>query len=311
MRGFVGGVNVVIAGLVVAAALAAGGGLLAGMVPSFDVLTHLAPVYGVVGLLGLVWAVLAGRGPVAAAALLAAVASAALILPEVRRDTGPAAPPDAAGQVKVIQINALRTNADVRRVADWLIAQRPDFVMIAEARPDLRDALRAAGWKTAGAGGAQMIFTRERYLVMHRPARRAGALTFVNATYATASGPVEALTTHVGWPTHRTVGAELARLEEVVGQLPRERMILAGDFNAAGWSREMRRLDRSLGLIRRDRAAATWPAEVLGMPWPLPFAPIDHIYAGPGWATVKVERGPWVGSDHYPLVVTLAPVAPP
>ncbi|MCW5760394.1 MAG: hypothetical protein KIS90_11565, partial [Phenylobacterium sp.] len=89
MRGFVGGVNVVIAGLVVAAALAAGGGLLAGMVPSFDVLTHLAPVYGVVGLLGLVWAVLAGRGPVAAAALLAAVASAALILPEVRRDTGP------------------------------------------------------------------------------------------------------------------------------------------------------------------------------------------------------------------------------
>ena len=25
---------------------------------------------------------------------------------------------------------------------------------------------------------------------------------------------------------------------------------------------------------------------------------------------VKVERGPWVGSDHYQLIVTLAPVAP-
>ncbi|WP_293472983.1 endonuclease/exonuclease/phosphatase family protein [Phenylobacterium sp.] len=308
MRRFVGGVNAVFTGLVAAAALAAGGGLLAGQVPALDVLTHLAPVYGVIGVVGLAWTALAGRGPVAAVALLAVVASVALILPELRRDTGPAAPPDAPGQVKVIQVNALRTNADVDRVARWLIAQQPDFVMVAEARADLRDALRRAGWKTAGAGGTQMIFTRERYLTMNRPPRRAGALTFVNATYATTSGPAEALTTHVGWPTRRTVGAELSRLEEVVGQLPRERMILAGDFNAAGWSREMHRLDRSLGLVRRDRAVATWPAEVLGVRWPLPFAPIDHVYAGPGWATVKVERGPWLGSDHYPLIVTLAPV---
>lgn len=91
---------------------------------------------------------------------------------------------------------------------------------------------------------------------------------------------------------------------------PRERMILGGDFNASHWSAEVRRLDHSLGLIRRERAVATWPAQVFGQAWPLPFLPIDHIYAGPGWATVKVERGPWLGSDHYPLVVTLAPIAP-
>jgi endonuclease/exonuclease/phosphatase (EEP) superfamily protein YafD len=311
MRRFVGGVNVVVTVLVVAAAMAAGGGLLAGAVPGLDVLTHLAPVYGAVGLLGLAWTVIAGRGPVVAAALLAVVASVALILPELRRDTGPAAPPGAPGQIKLIQLNALRTNADVGRVAAWLNAQAPDFVMVAEARTDLRDAMRRAGWKSAGAGGTQMIFTRERYLMMNRPPRRVGALTFVNATYATASGPAEALTTHVGWPTRPGLERELARLEEVVTYLPRERMILAGDFNAAGWSREMRRLDRSLGLIRRDRAVATWPAEVLGVRWPLPFAPIDHVYAGPGWATVKVERGPWLGSDHYPLIVTLTPVARP
>ena len=40
-----------------------------------------------------------------------------------------------------------------------------------------------------------------------------------------------------------------------------------------------------------------------------PLLPIDHLYAGPGWATVSVRRGPPLGSDHYPLVVTLAPVA--
>ena len=41
----------------------------------------------------------------------------------------------------------------------------------------------------------------------------------------------------------------------------------------------------------------------------LPFAllPIDHVYAGPGWRTVRAERGPRLGSDHYPVIVTLAP----
>ena len=66
-------------------------------------------------------------------------------------------------------------------------------------------------------------------------------------------------------------------------------------------------------LIRRDRALFTWPAQQdsrlrwLGL---FPILPIDHVYAGPGWATVKVERGPRLGSDHYPVIVTLAPVAP-
>jgi endonuclease/exonuclease/phosphatase (EEP) superfamily protein YafD len=84
-------------------------------------------------------------------------------------------------------------------------------------------------------------------------------------------------------------------------------MILTGDFNATPWSAELRRLDRTLGLSRRDRGLATWPAQLSGRTWRLPFMPIDHVYAGPDWATVSVERGPWVGSDHYPVIVTLTP----
>ena len=39
---------------------------------------------------------------------------------------------------------------------------------------------------------------------------------------------------------------------------------------------------------------------------PLPFLAIDHVYAGAAWRTVSVERGPARGSDHFPVVVTLA-----
>lgn len=87
-------------------------------------------------------------------------------------------------------------------------------------------------------------------------------------------------------------------------------MIIAGDFNSTPWSFARRRDDRDFGLIRRTRALFTWPAEKIShnrLPAPFPYLPIDHVYAGPGWATVSVERGPRLGSDHYPVVVTLAP----
>jgi len=99
-------------------------------------------------------------------------------------------------------------------------------------------------------------------------------------------------------------------LRKLVADLPRERMILTGDFNSAPWSHMLRQTDAALGLTRRDRGLATFPADRRGFPWPVPVLPIDHVYAGPGWATVSVTRGPRLGSDHYPLVVILAPVSP-
>jgi endonuclease/exonuclease/phosphatase (EEP) superfamily protein YafD len=308
---FVAVVNGLLTVLVLAAAVAALLALGGGRSPRLDILAHFALVYGAVGAVGAVWSILAGRGPVVAAAVLAMAASGFLIAPEFNRET-PVAAADAHGQVKVIQINALRANADIGRVADWLVAQHPDIVTITEARRDLRDLLiERTGWATAGSHGDLIIFTPKRYVRMDRPrVSPQSQLTFVNATYAHAGGPIEIVTTHLAWPTEAVTRLQQAELASVIARLPRQRMILTGDFNAAPWSFEMRRVDASLGgLTRRDRGLPSFPAQVAGLRWPLPFLPIDHVYAGPGWATVKVERGPWVGSDHYPLVVTLAPVA--
>ena len=284
------------------------------MAPRLDVFSHFAPIYGVV-------AFAAGAGGLAqrrpwrratlVLAILGALGSAWLMAPEFLRRGAPSASPRAPDQIKVIQFNASRSNADIARVADWLGAQQADIVTVTEARHDLRDLLFARGWKAAGAQGHLMVFTRDAYFRMDRPARAdPWQTTFVNASYANPTGPIEVVTAHLRWPTEPVIVRQTGELAAVVEQLPRRRMVLSGDFNATPWSAEMRRLDRSLGLVRRDRAVATWPAQAFGRPWPLPFLPIDHVYAGRGWATVRVERGPWLGSDHYPLIVTLAPVAP-
>jgi len=308
----VNGITVGLTVLVLAAALAAFLALFGDRDPRLDVLSHFALAYGAIGLVGAVWALLAGRGPIVAASVLAMVASGFLVRPEFERDLGPTAPADARGQIKVIQINARRSNADIDRIADWLIAQHPDVVTVTEARHDLRDLLiKRTGWKTAGAHGDLIIFTPKQYLVMNRPRVAARSeLTFVNATYANPGGPMELVTTHLAWPTAPPVARQHEELARVIARLPRGRMILTGDFNATPWSKGLQGLDRDFRLTRRDRAVPTYPAQILGQAWPLPFLPIDHVYAGPGWATVRVERGPWLGSDHYPLIVTLAPVSP-
>lgn len=278
-----------------------------------DLLTHFAPLYLVLGLSCLalcLWLRGILRRIALAASLAAVVGAGLLVAPEFTRSAGPQSTAG-PGAIKVIQFNMLRSNTDLDRIADWLAAEKPDVVTITEARHDLRDRLRERfGWHTAGAHGDLIIFTPGRYIVMNRPELPDGAeLTFVNASYAHPEGPMELVTTRFRWPTDPLAPLQPEGLATVVRQLPRERMILTGDFNAAPWSFALRRLDRRLGLTRRDRSAATFPAQVLGRPWPLPFLPIDHVYAGPGWATVKVERGPWLGSDHYPLIVTLTPVA--
>ena len=308
MARIVGWANAAVAALTAAAALAAGAALLGDRSPQLDVLTHLAPLYGVVGLAGLAWTGLARRGPAAAASIFAIVASGLLIAPELRRAPEPLAPPDAPGQLKLIQFNVLRKNAEAGRIVDWLVAQQPDIVVLEEASPDLRDRLRRrTGWSVAGGHGRVMIFSRRDRLAMTRPPLGGDVLTFVNATYAGPAGPYEVVATHLDWPTQARFQRQHVELARIVARLPRERMILAGDFNTTPWSAALRRADRALGLRRLDRATFSFPT------WagPLAFLPIDHVYAGPGWRLVRLERGPNLGSDHYPLVVTLAPASPP
>lgn len=285
--------------------------------PTLDILTHLAPLYlagsmtaGLLALRSL------GRRRIAGFVLAIAGASAAgaLLLPEFLRTTGTTAPPNAVGQIKIIEFNVWRGNRHLPEVVEWLAAEKPDVVVLEESSLKLRDMIQQrTGWRgVSGWLSSTMVITPRSYLVMNRPnISTASRLTFVNATYASASGPFEVVGTHLDWPIGPGQERQRRGLLSVLAPLSKDRAILAGDFNSTSWSFARRADDRMFGLIRRDRALASWPAGRLGnlsLPWLLPLLPIDHVYAGPGWATVSVRSGPGLGSDHYPLIVVLAPV---
>lgn len=280
-----------------------------------DILTHFAPIYLAMALVALPLCFAATRElrlGLALCAVAGLVASGALLFPEYLPEGRAGSPAEGGQRLKVVQFNAWGGNATPEAAAAWIFAQDPDVVVLQEGA-EVAAALAATGklhgtcvdcpvailtrGKPLSSASGVPIGRDFSYLLAVNVASERGAFTVVGA--------------HCFWPVFRTLSkAQAADLRRLVARYPRERMIIAGDFNSTPWSFARRRDDRDFGLIRRTRALFTWPAEKIShnrLPAPFPYLPIDHVYAGPGWATVSVERGPRLGSDHYPVVVTLAP----
>ncbi|WP_411287749.1 endonuclease/exonuclease/phosphatase family protein [Phenylobacterium sp.] len=295
----------------------AGAGHLGRSSLEWDILTHFAPIAFAGGLVAVItglvlrgWARWLAVIPGAAAVL----AAGALMAPEFLRDAGPRAAADAPGQLKLIQFNVWYGSQDHSRTLDWLAAQDADIIVLQETTPPLRAAIAARGlWQVTGEGREVMILSRMPANRRPLPALD-GPAPLAMARFDGPAGDFAVIGVHYTWPTEVSLQqAQEARVARLLDGLPRDRAIVAGDFNSTPWSFSRRRWDREFGLIRRDRALFSWPAvQSRRAPWlgVVPVLPIDHVYAGAGWATVKVARGPRLASDHYPLIVTLAPVAP-
>jgi endonuclease/exonuclease/phosphatase (EEP) superfamily protein YafD len=277
-----------------------------------DILTHFAPIWLAGGLAALVCSVFlpAGAARVSGLALsLVAVASAAsLIAPEYLRPMSPKAPADAARQIKLIQFNAWG-RAQAKVDTDWLLAQDADFIVMQESTAPVRAAILASGrYHMAPRSSTVAVFSKQPPIPVRYnwPKAVIDWPPIAHGTYRASEGDFDVVSMHATWPgwLQREQGRALAAL---VAQRRQDRLIISGDFNSTPWSFSRRREDKMYGLERRTRALFSWPAAGMGpIRPPFPILPIDHVYAGSAWRTVSVTRGPFIGSDHYPVIVVLA-----
>lgn len=302
--------------ILVLGALAATGAILAHggrFSRHLDVLTHLSLIYLAIGAVVLVCAIFTsmahGKLPMAILGGLAALASLGLIVPEFTRPISPKAASGAPGQIKVIQFNVSQRDVGLEERARWIARQDPDFLVLEESTPAMRAAVlrHLPRQMSCGMTCYTAIFTRTAPEKVDRPRRgRYGlgpAITIVHM--AQRDGGYIVIGTHYTWPTKvRPHHENTARMLLLTKSLPKDRMIIAGDFNSTPWSFARRREEARIGLERRTRALPSWPTN-----FGIPFLPIDHIYAGGDLRTVSVERGPYLGSDHYPIIAVLAPIS--
>jgi endonuclease/exonuclease/phosphatase (EEP) superfamily protein YafD len=299
------------------AGLACLGGLFS---DKLDALTHLAPIWLACGLAGLVlgaaFAHEGERRAIIGLSAAAIVATGLLMAPELLAAMrGPAKAPGAR-ELKLVQFNLWAENHDPQGTLNWIRAQNADVVMLEEAGGRswaIVKALRKTYPYAVSCYGEQYCDTwilSRLPIVAHRGFYEEGkGLAGAWATLRRSDGDFTVAATHFVWPLpagdQQAQSRQLVRLLE---RFPRDTLIVTGDFNSTPWSFSLRRQDKALGLERRTRALASWPADRFSrvVRAPIPLLPIDHVYAGKAWKTVKIERGPSLGSDHRPVVATLA-----
>ncbi len=306
--------------LAAASALAAVGALGGAISDRLDVLAQAAPVWLTMGLAALVLQAVTGLSGGRATLVLGAVAVAvplALMAPDLlaRVRARPAAP---AGQrLRLVQLNVWDLNFDGAGTARWIAGQDADVVVLEEAA--LKGARVAEALAPAYPHRVPCPDLACATLILSKAAPSAsGLITWPGlsfrhagawASFGEGPGAFTVVGTHFRWPIPAGPQRDQAqRLAAFLKRFDASSLILAGDFNATPTSFVLRRQDAGLGLIRRTRALATWPAGGIThfrLSAPFPILAIDHVYAGPGWRTVSVARGPRLGSDHYPVVVEL------
>ena len=232
--------------------------------------------------------------------------SGALMAPEYLRPIPVmSAPPSGSTPIVLIQWNAWAQNRDPEGAAAWLAARSPDVITLEDARAPIREALIRRGYHLTSGISDTVIFSKAppvRSSVVVPPALWPHLPGFARATFMTPNGPFTVVAVHLKRPYLADTRPAIAALSVLLDGYDRGRVIVTGDFNLAPWTSGLEAADARLGLVRRDRALASWPARS----WPSPLLPIDHVYAGSRLASDTPKRARAVGSSHFAVITRLA-----
>lgn len=275
-------------------------------VPALDAFASFLPLFGVATVLGLL---LARRlGWTLVVALLGLTPVALRMVPELTREI-PAAK-KGASQVRLLTHNVWTGNADPADTAQAIIDAEPDVAMLQEVDGSFRPMLAALNqhfpYATKCPPGCDLaivsrwpIADSDYFLKDTKGRKFAPAML-----WAQIAGPGEqrftVVTLHYPRPTSRDQAVRRRDVARALARIERGPLIVAGDMNLTPWAAAMREQDRALApLTRMTRALPSWPRA-------FPVLPIDQLYAGPDWGLVSARRLPATGSDHVPVLVTLA-----
>lgn len=250
--------------------------------------------------------------------LLAAVAAALVVLHLVLLApavgvTGGLGPGGAGPAVRVATANVFVENGRVAETGRRLLAADADVVLLQEVTPAHADGLRAL----FAAYPHRFLDARDGpfgFAILSRFPMRGAERALVGghplARARVQVGEVEVQVWNVHPPAPRDAGArrtQEAQLHEVArrARTSEGALLVAGDFNATRWSRELGRL-RSAGLADAHEAvrrglAATWPA---GRAVP-PFLLLDRVLFSSELGATSVGELAAGASDHRPVVVDL------
>lgn len=218
----------------------------------------------------------------------------------------PASTADTAPTLGIAIANVQHANPQPQPLLDWIAATRPDLVIVLEASTALAPKLAALpGYPHQRIEPADDPFG---IAVLSRfPLTAVGVqhdefgIARIEAQFEWQGHCVDLVAWHPMPPLSPAYRqARDRRLRELAARAHGGPRIVTGDLNASPWSSAFAGLD-DLGLRRASGLAPTWPSAGRGVVG----IPIDQVLVSRHWAVRAAERGPDIGSDHYPLRVEL------
>jgi endonuclease/exonuclease/phosphatase (EEP) superfamily protein YafD len=272
--------------------------------------THFKLQYLVVSIL-LCVALALYRRPLYVGGLLVAVGlNASLVIPWYVADSTP----DNDRQLKLVSANVLSSNTDHQQLFDLLDAEAPDVVVLQEVSSqwlEALDSLRQSypySYAEAREGNFGIaLFSRVPFTsATHIDSPPLGYPTII-ATLDVDGTALRLVGSHSMIPTRKQFYADRNEQLVMLAELSKEHdgaQVLVGDLNAAMWDINYRALENETGL-RNARVGfgivPTWPTFM-----PFAMIPIDHVLVSDDISVVEMRSGPRIGSDHLPLIVTIA-----
>jgi endonuclease/exonuclease/phosphatase (EEP) superfamily protein YafD len=251
-----------------------------------------------------------------------ALAFAALSVELARHaDIGrPSAAPQAAANstdCRLITANVLRWNDQIAQLADDVLRESPDIVVLQELTPDHVAALESTDlWNALphrildpidGFYGSAIL---SRWPIAGKAILDLQEFPMATADILTPAGEMHVIAVHTVNPAEPGRLPTWRRQHEQLADYVRHHtrpVVLAGDFNATGHHRPFRTL-----LAADLRDAFTDAGRGTGATWPNRRPPIpsvmrlDHVVFSPGITARAVTSAPSTGSDHRRLIVDLA-----
>lgn len=285
-----------------------------------DLATHFRLQYIVLALLsavalaGVRWTKWAATAAAALVVNALAVMPVSLWLPEASAFSDP---PVRSTRVSLAAINVLYRNADHRRLIEFLRRARPDAALLVEVTPQWRDALGVleTEYPHRYFAGDLRDSGRPGVLLLSRwPIERAATVSLgprieplLRASLAIRGRTLHLIGAHLSWPmgpqASRRRNSQLDLLARLARSTPVPLVVL-GDLNVTAFSPHFEAL-LSRGGLHCAAVGHGWQPT-----WPTLLPPagiqIDHALVSADLTVLEFKRGPRIGSDHWPVLITVA-----
>jgi endonuclease/exonuclease/phosphatase (EEP) superfamily protein YafD len=216
--------------------------------------------------------------------------------------------PNDGSRLRLANVNVLYQNMEYHRLLAWLESVRPDMAVIVEPTHAWLEAMAPLERRLPHRLAVPLPGGDGMALYSRYPIKRSALLGLgearrvaIVADFAIGSQDVRLVAAHPLPPRTAFEARDRDRYLRELGSVIASTgtpVILAGDLNTTPWSYSFQDLMTLTGLASGS-FPATWPS-ILG-----PFGiPIDHVLAK-GVTIEALHAGPYIGSDHLPVLADL------